>query len=99
MRPIEGLLGYDLHWSTVEEEKGKEKCKKAKKCGLCGKNYSGGPCLIECHLDASMKPREISACTPVSDPAKQRLEAVLIELRSRRAKVDAKSAQEVSEIC
>ena len=96
MRPIEGLLGYDLHWSTVEEEKGKAKCVKGKSCALCHKSYSGGPFLIEGHLDATVKPRQVSACVPATEPAQQQLASILIEIRSRRAAAAAKADHEVS---
>jgi hypothetical protein len=41
VRPIAGLKGSDLHWSTVVEENGKAKCVKGKKCALCHKTYNG----------------------------------------------------------
>ena len=85
---LAGLKGSDLHWSTVVEENGKAKSVRGKKCALCNKIYNGGPCIIEVHLDETLKPREVSACIPVTASAKVR----------QRASVAAKSAAAVSAI-
>ena len=84
VRPIADLKGSDMHWSTVVEVQGKAKCIKGKDCALCNEKYSGGPCTIECHLDAKMKPREVSACTPTTDSGKIRLEAILMSRENLR---------------
>ena len=96
LRAIGELKGTELQWSTIEEDKGKAKAVKGKKCALCLRGYSGGPQLIEVHLDATMKPRELAACAPVTEAARNRHADILIELRCRRAAAAAKCAEDVN---
>ena len=51
-QPFHRLIGPALAWSTVVEADGRAKNNQQKACAFCGKLYSGGPALIEQHMDA-----------------------------------------------
>ena len=62
-RPIEDLVGSQLHWSTVVEEHGKAKTTKTtKRCAFCNKPYGGGPKDIEIHMRSDIP--GVTTCKP-----------------------------------
>jgi len=97
MEQVSELTGTNLEWSTIEEADGKKKSRKKKPCWLCGKAYAGGPDFIRIHLDRTLKPRDVKACTPKPEN-KARFNAVLAELRRRRLQAEKEEKAQAEKV-
>jgi hypothetical protein len=94
-RDLASMTGTEIEWSTIVEEDGKKKTSTRKECALCGHKFGGGPAVIRTHLDASLFPRDIRPCKPITEAVERHKEVVdMLRVREKESNAAKKAEKD-----